>query len=173
MTGYNDRSDMRPSMGSILSKARGTTHADTGMPTYVKVGNIRSDGPGWLGPRYSALTPSGQARKNLDLSVTLDRSTERRGLLGGIDKLRRDLDTSGTMEGLDGFEQQAFDLVTGSSVEAFDVKKEDAKTTDGKKTEGGEGKSDAKGKSDTKTSTSSDSKSSSSSSTKSSSGKND
>ena len=128
MTGYNDRSDMRPSMGSILSKARGTTHADTGMPTYVKVGNIRSDGPGWLGPRYSALTPSGQARKNMDLSVTLDRSTERRGLLGGIDKLRRDLDTSGTMEGLDGFEQQAFDLVTGSSVEAFDVKKEDAKT---------------------------------------------
>lgn len=52
-------------------------------------------------------------------------------------------------------------------------KKEDAKTTDGKKTEGGEGKSDAKGKSDTKTSKSSDSKSSSSSSTKSSSGKND
>ncbi|SVD96172.1 uncharacterized protein METZ01_LOCUS449026, partial [marine metagenome] len=74
MTGYNDRSNMRPSMGSILAKSRGTTHPDSGMPTYVKMGNIGGDGPGWLGPRYSALSPSGQARKNMDLSVALDRS---------------------------------------------------------------------------------------------------
>ena len=128
MTGYNDKADMRPSMGSILAKARGTTHPVSGMPTYVKVGNIRSDGPGWLGPRFSALSPSGQARKNMDLSVNFDRSSERRGLLGGIDRLRRDVDASGNMEGWDGFEQQAFDLVMGNSAEAFDVKKEDAKT---------------------------------------------
>ena len=31
------------------------------------------------------------------------------------------------MEGLDGFEQQAFDLVLGSAKDAFDVKKEDPK----------------------------------------------
>ncbi len=128
MTGYNDRSGMRPSMGSILSKSRGTTHPDSGMPTYVKMGNIGGDGPGWLGPRYSALSPSGQARKNMDLSVALDRSQGRRGLLGGIDQLRRDVDSSGKMEGLDGFEQQAFDLVLGDSAQAFDVKKEDANT---------------------------------------------
>ena len=128
MTGYNDRSSMRPSMGSILAKSRGTTHPDSGMPTYVKMGNIGGDGPGWLGPRYSGLSPSGQARKNMDLSVALDRSQGRRGLLGGIDQLRRDVDSSGKMEGLDGFEQQAFDLVLGDSVQAFDVKKEDANT---------------------------------------------
>ena len=128
MTGYNDRSGMRPSMGSILAKSRGTTHPDSGMPTYVKMGNIGGDGPGWLGPRYTALSPSGQARKNMDLSVALDRSQGRRGLLGGIDQLRRDVDSSGKMEGLDGFEQQAFDLVLGDSVQAFDVKKEDANT---------------------------------------------
>jgi hypothetical protein len=128
MTGYNDRGNMRPSMGSILSKARGTTHAETGMPTYVKMGNIRSDGPGWLGARYTALSPSGQARKNMDLSVDMERSHGRRGLLGDIDKLRRDVDSTGKMEGLDGFEQQAFDLVMGDSAQAFDVKKEDSKT---------------------------------------------
>ncbi len=128
MTGYNDRSSMRPSMGSILAKSRGTTHPESGMPTYVKMGNIGGDGPGWLGPRFSALSPSGQARKNMDLSVELDRSQGRRGLLGGIDQLRRDVDSSGKMEGLDGFEQQAFDLVLGDSVQAFDVKKEDANT---------------------------------------------
>ena len=128
MTGYNDRSSMRPSMGSILAKSRGTTHPDSGMPTYVKMGNIGGDGPGWLGPRYTALSPSGQARKNMDLSVALDRSQGRRGLLGGIDQLRRDVDSSGKMEGLDGFEQQAFDLVLGDSVQAFDVKKEDSNT---------------------------------------------
>jgi hypothetical protein len=128
MTGYDNRSGMHPSMGSILSKSRGTTHPDSGMPTYIKMGNINGDGPGWLGPRYSALSPSGQARKNMDLSVALDRSQGRRGLLGGIDQLRRDVDSSGKMEGLDGFEQQAFDLVLGDSVQAFDVKKEDAKT---------------------------------------------
>ena len=128
MTGYNDRSNMRPSMGSILAKSRGTTHPDSGMPTYVKMGNIGGDGPGWLGPRYSALSPSGQARKNMDLSVALDRSHGRRSLLGDIDQLGRDVDASGNMGGLDGFEQQAFDLVLGDSVQAFDVKKEDSNT---------------------------------------------
>jgi uncharacterized protein (DUF1501 family) len=38
------------------------------------------------------------------------------------------VDSTGKMEGLDGFEQQAFDLVMGDSAQAFDVKKEDSKT---------------------------------------------
>jgi uncharacterized protein (DUF1501 family) len=60
--------------------------------------------------------------------VALDRSHGRRSLLGDIDQLRRDVDASGNMGGLDGFEQQAFDLVLGDSVQAFDVKKEDSNT---------------------------------------------
>ncbi len=127
MTGYNDRSNMRPSLGSIVSRSHGTTNLQTGMPTYVSLGRIRSDGPGWLGTRFSALNPSGQARKNMEVSVAADRFEGRRNLLNQIDRINRDIDRSGKMDGIDGFEQQAFDLVLGSSQEAFDTSKEDAK----------------------------------------------
>ena len=35
MTGYEDRTKMKPSIGSIIAKAKGTTHPVTGMPTLV------------------------------------------------------------------------------------------------------------------------------------------
>ena len=127
MTGYNDRTKMKPSIGSIIAKAKGTTHPETGMPTYVRIGGIGSDGPGWLGARYQALSPSGQARKNMDLSVDSNRFDGRRGLLDELDNINRNIDRSGQMEGIDGFEQQAFNLVLGSSKDAFDIKKEDPK----------------------------------------------
>lgn len=127
MTGYNDRNNMKPSLGSIISRARGTTDAQTGMPTYIKVGSIRSDGPGWLGARYQALSPSGKARQNMNLSIDSQRFGSRRTLLNELDSINREVDRSGQMEGLDGFEQQAFDLVLGSAKDAFDVKKEDPK----------------------------------------------
>jgi hypothetical protein len=127
MTGYNDRTKMRPSMGSIIAKAKGTAHPDTGLPSYVRIGGIGSDGPGWLGTRFQALSPSGQARKNMELSVDANRFESRHALLDSIDVINRKMDRSGQMEGLDGFEQQAFDLVLGSAKGAFDIKKEDPK----------------------------------------------
>jgi hypothetical protein len=127
MTGYNDRTKMRPSMGSIIAKAKGTAHPDTGLPSYVRIGGIGSDGPGWLGTRFQALSPSGQARKNMELSVDANRFESRHALLDSIDVINRKIDRSGQMEGLDGFEQQAFDLVLGSAKDAFDIKKEDPK----------------------------------------------
>ena len=127
MTGYNDRTKMRPSMGSIIAKAKGTAHSVTGLPSYVRIGGIGSDGPGWLGTRFQALSPSGQARKNMELSVDASRFESRHALLDSIDVINRKMDRSGQMEGLDGFEQQAFDLVLGSAKDAFDIKKEDPK----------------------------------------------
>jgi hypothetical protein len=127
MTGYNDRTKMRPSMGSIIAKAKGTAHPVTGLPSFVRIGGIGSDGPGWLGTRFQALSPSGQARKNMELSVDTTRLEGRRGLLDSIDVINRKVDRSGQMAGLDGFEQQAFDLVLGSAKDAFDIKKEDPK----------------------------------------------
>lgn len=127
MTGYNDRTGMKPSLGSIVARARGTTNPATGMPTYLRMGGIRSDGPGWLGPAYSPFNPGGQARKNMEVSVPADRFQDRRSLLNQVDKIKRQVDASGKMEGMDGFEQQAFELVTGNSKEAFDIDKEAAK----------------------------------------------
>ena len=128
MTGYNDRTNMKPSLGSMITKARGTTHPDTGMPTYVKIGNIRNDGAGWLGARYQAMSPSGKTRKDMEVSVDASRFTDRRGLLGSLDTINRNIDRTGQIEGLDGFEKQAFNLVLGDAKDAFDIKKEDAKT---------------------------------------------
>ena len=127
MTGYNDRMNMRPSLGSIVAKSFGTTSPITGMPTYVSQGRNRAGGPGWLGTRFGAFDPNGQARKNMNISVPGDRLSDRLGLLHQIDGINRNVDRSGMMEGMDGFEQQAFDLIMGSSQEAFDINKEDAK----------------------------------------------
>ena len=128
MTGYNDRMNMRPSLGSIVAKAHGTTSPLTGMPTYVSQGRIRGGEPGWLGKRFSAFDPNGQARKNMNISVPGERFSDRLSLLHQIDRINREVDRSGMMEGIDGFEQQAFDLIMGSAQEAFDVNKEDSKT---------------------------------------------
>ncbi len=127
MTGYDDRTGHKPALGAIVARAQGTTNPQTGMPTYVSVGRIRSDGPGWLGTAYSAFDPRGQARRNMNAAVPADRFRGRRELLNSLDSIRREVDHTGKMEGIDGFEQQAFELILGSSQEAFDVNKENAK----------------------------------------------
>ncbi len=133
MTGYDNRmvdnggQPNRPSLGSIVSKIRGANHNTSGMPTYVRLSGIGSDGPAFLGSAFAPFDPSGQARKNMTLEVARDRLDDRRALLTGLDRMKREADTSGLMNGLDAFEQQAFNLVLGKSTEAFDIKKEDPK----------------------------------------------
>lgn len=127
MTGYNDRSNMRPSLGSIVARHQGTSNVATGMPTYVGIGRIRSGGPGWLGTRFGPFDPSGNSRKNMQVRVPAERFESRRELLNQLDKIDRQIDGSGKMSGLDGFEQQAFELILGSAQDAFDTNKEDAK----------------------------------------------
>ena len=124
MTGYDDRQGTRPSMGSIAARKYGTTHPLTGIPTYIRMNGIGGDGPGWLGTGYSPFDPNGQAVKNMGISVAEDRFATRRGLLNSLDNINRKVDSSGKMEGIDAFEQQAFDLIIGSSRDAFDINKE-------------------------------------------------
>src|SRR5206468_11330655 len=60
--------------------------------------------------------------------VTLDRLADRRLLLASFDRLRRDIDSSGMLEGLDAFNEQAFGMLTSSKLlEALDIEKEDPK----------------------------------------------
>jgi hypothetical protein len=50
-------------------------------------------------------------------------------LLGSLDKFRRDVDSSGLMQGLDTFNEQAFGVLTSSKLaEALDLSKEDPAT---------------------------------------------
>ena len=136
MTGYDNRladngaAADRPGIGSILSRVRGTNHPETGIPTYVRLGGIYADGPAFLGTAFGPFDPAGDARRNMELAVQQARLDSRRELLKGIDNIRREADRTGLIEGLDSFDQQAFDIILSRSQRAFDLKYEDPRVVD-------------------------------------------
>lgn len=123
-----------PALGSVLSKLRGPTRPD--MPSFVglspKMGHVPwSDAgmPGFLGVGHAPFKPNGAGQGDMTLNgITLDRLSDRRGLLENFDQLRREMDASGMMEGLDAFNQQAFGILTSSALlDALDIEKENPK----------------------------------------------
>jgi hypothetical protein len=136
MTGYDHRladngaPPDRPGLGSIVSRVRGPNHPVSGMPTYVRLGGIYGDGPSFLGTAYGPFDPGGEAQRNMSLVVDKARLESRRDILKGIDQVRRDVDRSRIMEGLDSFEQQAFNLILSRSQQAFDLKYEDPRVVE-------------------------------------------
>ncbi len=132
-TGYSqsvNRTANHPSLGSVVSKLRGTGHSD--VPPFVSLrGMSTGTEPGYLGVAHRPFTPSGPGVANLKLAngVDGDRLDERKDLLKGFDRVRRDVDASGTMAGLDSFTAQAFDMVISGNVrKALDLNKEDSAT---------------------------------------------
>ena len=65
MTGYNfppadnGQGQVKPGMGAILARARGSNNATTGLPTYVRMSGILGDGPSWLGSAYAPFDVAG------------------------------------------------------------------------------------------------------------------
>jgi hypothetical protein len=135
-TGYNFSAadngggQNKPGFGSILSRYRGANNAETGLPTYVRMGGILGDGPSWLGSAYAPFDSAGNARNNMNLQVPIERMSDRRSLLQSFDSLDREVDRSGLMTGLDAFERQAFDLLQSKAREVFDITREDPRTLD-------------------------------------------
>jgi hypothetical protein len=136
MTGYdyppadNGMGQTKPGFGSILSRHRGANNAQTGLPTYVRMGGILGDGPSWLGSAYAPFDSAGNARNNMNLQVPLERLQDRRTLLQGFDSMSREADRTGLLQGLDAFETQAFDLLQSRAREVFDVTRENPRTLD-------------------------------------------
>ncbi|HEY2953150.1 MAG TPA: DUF1501 domain-containing protein [Verrucomicrobiae bacterium] len=123
-----------PSLGSVVSRLQGPSNRS--IPPFVglspKMGEMRwarSGDPGFLGLAHAPFKPSGAGKDDMVLNgVTLDRLADRRALLASFDRLRRDIDGSGMLEGLDAFNEQAFGMLTSSKLlEALDLEKEDAK----------------------------------------------
>jgi hypothetical protein len=136
MTGYNyppadnNMSPIKPGLGSIVSRVRGTNNTVTGVPTYVRLGNILGDGPAWLGRAYSPFDTSGASRQNMNLKVSVDRLNDRRSLQKTFDAVDRTIDKSGLMKGLDSFDSQAYDLILSRAREVFEVNRESPRTRD-------------------------------------------
>jgi uncharacterized protein (DUF1501 family) len=139
---------LKASMSALYARVAGTTHPRTGVPTNCLVlpeavqpglklqGNFETGAlptltsAGEVGPSYAAFDPSGgdQLKKNFQLKIPAEQLEDRRRLLAGLDAMRRQVDNTGLMEGLDRFQQQAFDAITRGVAQAFDLSKEDPKT---------------------------------------------
>jgi hypothetical protein len=134
MTGYSEgvnRTASHPSFGSVVSRLRGNTHAD--IPAFVSLrGQTPGCEPGYLGVAHRAFTPDGPGLSNLALNgITMERSHDRRGLLNRFDNVRREIDATGTMRGLDTFAERAFDMIaSGATRRALDLEREDPRTRD-------------------------------------------
>ncbi|MEI6358375.1 MAG: DUF1501 domain-containing protein, partial [Verrucomicrobiota bacterium] len=83
---------------------------------------------GYAGVSHDAFRPAADAKSDMVLNgITTERLSDRRALLTAFDRYRRDVDSSGLMSGLDGFNQQAFGMLTSSRLlEALNVEKEPA-----------------------------------------------
>lgn len=124
-----------PSFGSFVSKVQGNHN---GLPPNLSLmyptGNRTWGEPGkatFLGPKHEPMAlvskdTTAKAR-NMTLSgISLERLRHRESLLKSFDRFRRESDNSGHMEGLDSFNQQAIEILSGTGlVDALDLSKED------------------------------------------------
>lgn len=126
-----------PCLGSTVSQLQGASNPavpafiglspDAGHPPYGSPGL-----PGFLGVGNAAFRPSGPAQKDMVLgSIDEKRLSSRKELLASVDSIRRDMDSSGMMSGLDNLTSQAFDILTSSKlVEALDISREPQEVRD-------------------------------------------
>jgi hypothetical protein len=120
-----------PSYGSVAAKWAAGVEAS--VPPYVSVSAkmehhpYNDPGPGFLGVGYAAYTPYSESRNDLVLrGIGRKRFDDRRELLTSLDGLRRDIDASGMMHGMDRFSQQALSVLTSQKLlEALDLDRED------------------------------------------------
>jgi hypothetical protein len=141
----------RPAVGCVLSRLYSDVQATS--PAFIDLMQGRplvrnSARPGFLGPAYQPFRPdisrlfhreleSGMkgelARLGKDHSVSLtlnpqltyERVGNRQSLLQGLDRLRRESDSSGSMDAMDSFSRQAMEILTsGRLAKALDLESE-------------------------------------------------
>ncbi len=130
----------KPSFGSVISRAVGSRQPP--MPAYVSIPKSEAfgyQGAVYLGKAFNPFEvgadPNAKDFKVPNLSLpnglTARSVDSRRALLKTFDTLRRDIDESGVMEGLDTFKQQALEMVAGERMRAaFNLNAEDPKVRD-------------------------------------------
>jgi hypothetical protein len=122
----------RPSIGAVLAKLKGSI--DPAVPPFVglagRTGHMPwsdSGGPGFLGAAYNPFKPEGPGMADMTLhGISRERLADRRRLLTSFDNLRRDIDNTGLMQGMDSDTEQALGVLTSSRLlQALDVSLED------------------------------------------------
>jgi hypothetical protein len=133
-TGYSEtanRTAHHPSFGAVMSKLRG---GPNDIPPFVSLrGMTVGTEPGYLGIAHRPFTPDGPGLSNLRLAggVDMNRLDDRKSLLSTFDNVRRDIDSTGTMKGIDAFTGRAFDMVVSGAVRrALDLSREEPRSRD-------------------------------------------
>ena len=123
----------RPSIGSVVSRLRGPV--DGSVPPFVGLAAPTTHRPwsdagqtGFVGPAHGPFKPDGVGMANLVLNgISTDRLDDRRQLLTSFDGMRREVDNTGMMAGLDAAQQRALGVLTSSRLlDALDISKEPA-----------------------------------------------
>ncbi|MEE2676562.1 MAG: DUF1501 domain-containing protein [Planctomycetota bacterium] len=128
-------------MGALYARLRGANHPETGIPTNCLLTAPEIDGqyrkelarvrkgsrPLELGASYAPFEPGGNssALNNMKLTLQAQRFDDRRSLLTSLDSWKRRVDGLRQVQGVDRFNQQAVDLLTGGAVDAIDLTRED------------------------------------------------
>jgi hypothetical protein len=126
-----------PSLGSAVSKIQGPVNQSippfVGLSPPMKTATWADAGqPGFLGLAHAPFKPNSDGMGDMVLKgVTLERLGDRKALLARFDRLRRDVDASGQMIGIDRFNEQALGILTSSKLaEALDLEREDRRLRD-------------------------------------------
>ncbi len=119
-----------PQVGAVANRL---LTAPQGLPPAVSVNGVVVNGPdyasgiseGYWSPIYRVPIVNG-GLPNASLTVPIHRLEDRRLLQTGLDRLRRDVDSSGMMSAADTFDQQAVNiLLSGRAERAFNLGLED------------------------------------------------
>ena len=122
-----------PSIGAVANKVLGPV--DPSVPAFVGLAEKSqhvpwSDpgSPGFLGQGFGCFRPEGPGLADMRLNgVTVEHLDDRKALLSSFDRMRREVDASGMMTGIDSYNQLAFNVLTSSKLlEALDLSKEPA-----------------------------------------------
>jgi len=132
------------SIGTLYSRMAGMTNPGNGVPTNAALfppcvdaschpvrmdfGNFLATGP--VGSAFAPFVPGGGStlQQNMRLNMDRDRLDERRQLLTQLDGIKRQLDTSGTMDDMDRIQSEAVDIILHGAADAFDLSRESDKT---------------------------------------------
>lgn len=124
----------RPGIGAVMAKVKGPV--DPSVPPFVGLAARTqhmpwsdSGRPGFLGPAYRAFTPDGEGMANLKLrNISTAQFDDRKRLMSSFDGLRRELDASGALTGMDASTERAIGVLTSSKLlEALDISREPGK----------------------------------------------
>jgi len=139
---------LKAAVGALYTRVVGSNHPQTGTPLHTlvlpeavappgfKIGSNFETGhlpgltqPGGLGVNYQAFSPSGGGplQQNMELAIPAERFNDRQSLLTGLDRLRRQADVSGRIDGLDALQQQAYQVLMRGAAQAFDLSQEDSR----------------------------------------------